>query len=254
MKIEQVFVDGVDVMERLRPLHEPTVERLVESMGRLGLLQPITVYTPDNDRIILVAGHHRLEAARRLEWDEIDCVFVGGDDIDRQLQEIAENLHRADLTALERSEHVAKWIELTESKQRILSQLDSKIKRGRPEGGVRAAARELGLSQPNASRSMKVASLSDEAKQAARETKLDNNRSALLEAAAKPTAAEQVAAIHRRHTPPRVVKLAKDPISDVEALEGQVSALMNAWNKASAEARQEFLARIDSPLMDKRWA
>ncbi len=31
----------------------------------------------------------------------------------------------------------------------------------------------------------------------------------------------------------------------------QVAALMSAWNKASAEARQEFLARIDVPVMDR---
>jgi ParB-like chromosome segregation protein Spo0J len=257
MKIEQAFVDGVEIGERLRPLNDATVERLVESMARLGQLQPITVYSPDNHRVVLIAGHHRLEAARRLEWDEIDCVFVDGDEIDRQLREVAENLHRAELTALERDEHIAKWVELVDLKS---AQFEPKLKTatnpkgaGRHSSGINAAARELGVERNAAQRAVKVASLSDEAKEAAREAHLDNNRSALLEAASKPTVAEQVAAIHQRHTG-RVVKLAKDPISDVEALEGQVAALMSAWNKASSDARQEFLARIDSPLMDKRWA
>ena len=252
MKIEQAFVDGVEIGERLRPLNDATVERLVESMARLGQLQPITVYSPDNHRVVLIAGHHRLEAARRLEWDEIDCVFVDGDEIDRQLREVAENLHRAELTALERDEHIARWVELSAAKVR---QVDEPLKGGHQpnEKGQAKAARELGISEPDARRAAKVASLSDEAKEAARDAHLDNNRSALLEAASKPTVAEQVAAIHQRHTG-RVVKLAKTPISDVEALEGQVAALMNAWNKASSDARQEFLARIDSPLMDKRWA
>lgn len=253
MKIERVFVDGVDIGERLRPLNEATVDRLVESMGQIGQMQPITVYSPDNENIILIAGRHRLEAARRLEWDEIDCVFVGGDEIDRQMREVAENLHRAELTALERDEHIAKWVELVGAKQEVLSQVGSKPAGGRPEGGVRAAARELGLSQSDANRAVKIGKLSPEAKQAARDVHLDNNRSALLEAASKPTVAEQVAAIHQRNAG-RVVKIAKNPISDIEALEGQVAALMAAWNKASSEARQEFLARIDSPLMDKRWA
>jgi hypothetical protein len=31
----------------------------------------------------------------------------------------------------------------------------------------------------------------------------------------------------------------------------QYAALMSAWNKASAEARQEFLERIDTPVFDK---
>jgi len=33
----------------------------------------------------------------------------------------------------------------------------------------------------------------------------------------------------------------------------QIAALMAAWNKASPDARREFLGRIDSPLMDRRW-
>lgn len=100
---------------------------------------------------------------------------------------------------------------------------------------------------------MTVASLSDEAKDAARETGLDNNRSALLNAASKPTVAEQVAAIHQRHTQgPKVVRLADDPLNDLEACEQQVAALMSAWNKASADARDEFLGRIDRPVLDRR--
>lgn len=40
-------------------------------------------------------------------------------------------------------------------------------------------------------------------------------------------------------------------VGDYEAIERQVSALMSAWNKASAEARQEFLARVDTPVFDR---
>lgn len=256
MRIEQVFVDGVDVGERLRPLHEPTVQSLVESMGRLGLLQPITVYTPDNNRIILVAGYHRLEAARRLEWDEIDCIFVNADEIECQLREIAENLHRAELTAAERDEHLARWIELTESKQKVLRQLDAKPQGGRPEGGIRAAARELGISEADARRAVKVASLSDEAKQAARDTGLDKNRSALLKAAKESAPAEQV----RKITELALAKVAKPqkpadpPLNDFETTERQVAALMAAWNRAGREAREQFLSRIERPVMDQRYA
>lgn len=39
-------------------------------------------------------------------------------------------------------------------------------------------------------------------------------------------------------------KPADDPLSDQEAAERQVAALMSAWNRASSDARQEFLLRI----------
>jgi len=205
MKIEQVFVDGVDVGERLRPLNEAAVQSLVESMGRLGLLQPITVYTPDNNRIILVAGYHRLEAARRLEWDEIDCIFVNADEIECQLREIAENLHRAELTALERDEHIAKWVELVRcygaadaaKNKPVQSAPVSTGGRGN-KGGINEASRQLGIEGTDAKRAVKVASLSDEAKKVARDTGLDDNRSVLLAAAKQPDDVTYLRAEHAR--------------------------------------------------------
>jgi len=92
--------------------------------------------------------------------------------------EIAENLHRADLTKLERESQVAEWIELSR-------QSDAKgvSTRGRLESGTRRAARELGLSEPDARRAVDVASLTEDAKATARELGLDNNRSVLIAAA-----------------------------------------------------------------------
>ncbi len=253
MKIEQAFVDGVEIGERLRPLNEATVERLVESMSRLGQLQPITVYSPDNHRVVLIAGQHRLEAARRLEWDEIDCIFVDGDEVDRQLREIAENLHRAELTALERDEHIAKWVELAAIKAR---QVDEPLKGGRQpnEKGQAKAARELGISEPDARRAVKVASLSDEAKQVARDTGLDDNRSALLKAAKESAPAEQVRtitelALAKVHKP---IPPAPDPHNPAEAYNKWEAEMNRSWGRAPLEWREQWLAKIDRPIMDRR--
>jgi hypothetical protein len=64
------------------------------------------------------------------------AVFVTGDGIDRELREIAENLHRNELTALERDTQVARWIELVSAKK-VSGQSAAKIDRERvdPEGG-----------------------------------------------------------------------------------------------------------------------
>ena len=99
--------------------------------------------------------------------------------------EIAENLHRAELTALERSEHVAEWVRLADG---VSAQVAPKLSdrgrngEGRPQGGINAATRQLGIDRTEAQRAVKVDSLASEAKQAAREAGLDNNRSALLDA------------------------------------------------------------------------
>lgn len=115
------------------------------------------------------------------------------DEIDAEMWEISENLHRAELTKLERDEQISRWVELIELK-RVSAQVEQKPSGGRPESGVSAASRELGIERMDAARAVKVAALSDEAKEAAREHGLDDNRTALLEAAAKPNVAVAISA------------------------------------------------------------
>lgn len=66
------------------------------------------------------------------------------------------------------------------TEQRVSARSAPKPQGGRPEGGVRAASRELGLARDDARRATKVASLSEQAKATARETGLDDNRTALV--------------------------------------------------------------------------
>ena len=64
--------------------------------------------------------------------------------------------HRGELTALQRSEQVARWVELTGGKQGVVSAQHAQ-KLGRPEGGISAATRELGIQRDDARRSIAVA-------------------------------------------------------------------------------------------------
>lgn len=92
--------------------------------------------------------------------------------------EIAESLHRAELTALERSEHVAEWVRLTQQAQEasLVAQPEPLKKtpgKGRGStGGIRAASRELGIEKEDARRAVRVASLTPEAKEVAPPTGL----------------------------------------------------------------------------------
>lgn len=192
MRVERIPVDSVEVGPRVRALNEGALASLMASIERLGQLQPITVYTVDNSAAHLIAGMHRLEAMKRLGREDIDAVFVTANEVDRELHEIAENLHRAELTALERDEQIARWIELTQAKiisAQVAQKFDTKnIPRGpgRPESGLSAAARDIGVDRDSAMRAKKVASIADDAKEAARQHNLDDNRSALLDVARQP--------------------------------------------------------------------
>jgi ParB family chromosome partitioning protein len=211
-EIERLFVEDIDVGNRLRPIDEAAVVALAESMQRLGQLSPISVYCPDDSTLLLVTGLHRLEAAKRLGWDEIDALFVTGNEIDRELQEIAENLHRSELTVLERDTQIGRWAELTAVK---VGQLDPPSGGAQPaEKGVRKVARELNLERKDVERAVKVASISSEAKKAAKVAGLDDNRTALLAVAKEATREAQVAkvgAISSAKTAAKAKNLAFEP-------------------------------------------
>ena len=68
---------------------------LMESMKKFGLLNPIVV----NSLGELIAGHRRLESARRLGWQHIEVVVLEKEsEIEKLELEIEENVQRKDLT------------------------------------------------------------------------------------------------------------------------------------------------------------
>ena len=262
-KVEHLYVENIETHDRMRALNDNAVGTIAESMEKIGLRTPISVryYSerPDgfpaggtDDALVLMTGAHRLAAAKRLGWEKIECfVHYEGDEIDAQLWEIAENLHRAELSALERDEQVALWVRL--NKERVnASQVGTHNKRGQVPGGVNAAARELGIGKNDAHRAVKVAGLSDEAKQAAREAGLEDNRTALLDAAKHKTVAEQVSAIHHR-VAPKTIEIPDQ--KDWETVEAeQKRKLMRAWNDASPNVQAWFRETVaDAPVMDRRF-
>ena len=97
MQIIKLKVEDIVVKDRLRGVDLGKVERLKESIQRVGLIHPITVSGG-----ALVAGLHRLTAHRELGIEEIDCHIIDDDELLQKEIEIDENLHRKELTVLER--------------------------------------------------------------------------------------------------------------------------------------------------------
>ncbi|SNY95538.1 ParB N-terminal domain-containing protein [Halomonas sp. hl-4] len=94
-----------------RPTIPDTVNALSRSLEELGLIQPITVRKAPVydggiyvDGYMVVAGNHRVAAARALGWEEIEAFVLPGEDRwDEEMREIDENLIRAELTASQRA-------------------------------------------------------------------------------------------------------------------------------------------------------
>ena len=236
----------LQISDRRRSLVEARVAELMDSIRRVGLLHPPTARfaetaivdgEEENNVPFLMSGRHRVEAWRRLGHSTIPCLVIkDASEIDAELIEISENLHRAELTALQRSEQVARWIELTKHKGEAVSRQPD-AKPGRPEGGVRAAARELGISEASARRAVTVAALSPEAKLAAVEAGLDDNQSALMDAARQPESAQQVEVITSRSAPMM-------PIYSTEQLRAQRTEREAAF-MAAVEKIEPLLQEIE---------
>lgn len=197
-------IEDIHISSKRRAPDMVRVANIADSIGDVGLMNPPAVCIRNDvvlaggeicDAVpILIYGHHRLLALKSRGEVAVECIVYEVDDLHAELMEISENLHRSELTALERDEHVARWIRLRQTTSASVSrQVDAKP--GRPEGGVRAASRELGVSDADARRAIQVDSLSALAKQTAVEKGLSDNRSALLAAAKEVAPERQVAAI-----------------------------------------------------------
>jgi ParB/RepB/Spo0J family partition protein len=119
-KVEMVPVRQIKVGDGRRPVQSEDVDRLAYSIAKIGLLSPICVRKSINPSgTFLIYGAHRLAAAKKLGWFDIPCFVhqnLPGDPIRDRMEEIAENLHRAELNDIERSDLIAEWIRITGEK------------------------------------------------------------------------------------------------------------------------------------------
>lgn len=278
------IADIVEEHAAPRVVDAANVKRLSDSMKEIGLQTPIVVVTVrfekdtrgHMDRAIysVISGRHRFQAAKLLGWQEIECLefnrsqFVESLPEDAQLHlwqelwSIDENLMRTDLSEGEMA------VQSTRRKQ-IYEELHPETKHGgdrkssrqfgdlnEAERFTKATADATGKSERAIQRAVQRGeALGDDAALVIG-TSLD--KGVELDALAKMGEADRKPLIERAAAGEKVtarsqVKLAAEPLNDFEAKEKQVAALMSAWNKAGIQAREEFLSRIDRPIMDRRY-
>ena len=118
MHVKHIPVSDIVIPKGRRPARK--VRALRESIWLIGLLNPIVVAPIEGGKYELIAGHTRLLACRYEGWKRIPANVVKLDSVDNELALIDENLFRDDLTALERSEQIARRKVLYETKQGAL--------------------------------------------------------------------------------------------------------------------------------------
>ncbi len=122
---------------------EDALAELVTSIKEVGLLQPVVVRKVDGDRYELVMGERRLQASTTAGLERIPAIVRETDDEKMLLDALLENLHRAQLNAIEEAhayEQLLKDFGCTHD------QLADRIGRSRPQ--ISNTLRLLRLSPP----------------------------------------------------------------------------------------------------------
>jgi len=142
-----IMLNPADIIvgDRPRALDRESVERLKESISRIGLKTPISVRSSAQGWTV-VAGRHRLAACIELGINQIAVVAETGSELEARLWEIAENLHRAGESCDQADDKLDQVGPVSEL-------IPARGGRGR-QGGVRAAACELGISRTDTSRAV----------------------------------------------------------------------------------------------------
>ncbi|TMV09852.1 chromosome partitioning protein ParB [Ruegeria sediminis] len=137
--ISELPVADITVESRIRPVSANGVAAIVASVRELGVIKdPIHVrkIRHRDDKLVLMAGAHRLEAARQLGWETIPATLWTCNDTWAQLMEVDDNLASAELTALDTAVFLAR-------RKRIYEELHPETKQGAAGAAKRWDATEL---------------------------------------------------------------------------------------------------------------
>lgn len=261
--LSQIFVSA----DRARPVDLEHATAIAGSMVDRGLINPITVRpTPaangGKTPFTLVAGGHRLEAARMNGWEEIDALVVSTDAAEAQLIEISENLFRNDLSALDRGVFVAKFREIYEEKHGKIDPKGGRPKKQSNDWTVmfapgkelseRVQAR-LGIGKSTYFNVLKIGTkLSPLLRSALRGTDAETDQKLLLKLAGMPET-EQAAVLGALKIEPDIYKALDILKPEKPKADPQVAALkkmLAGWAEADEETRGAFLAQIGIDPLD----
>ena len=274
-----VDLDTITIENRIRPsLDHDKIDALAHSMEVNGLQSPILIrpacqpdpahphhWGPETPgRFALVAGAHRIAAARLLGWPTIEAMVVNADPEECQLIEIDENLARTENTPLDRARFLA-------ARKRVHHRVNAGSGRGgdrksdafhtasdRATSYATDSARDIGLAPRTIRRAIVIGEAlgADDARVLAttplahRET--DLHRLARL----APRERRRVIAAIRKATPPprtlaeilppeRRIKETHDDQADLGLRSAwEHTDLVKKWRLASPSARSAFIAWI----------
>nr|WP_205518761.1 ParB N-terminal domain-containing protein [Pseudotabrizicola algicola] len=234
MQQSTVKLADIDARSRLRPVSEAGVESLIASIRETGVMKDaIHVRKKKDGSLVLIAGAHRLEAAKRLGWEEIEAkVWTDVTDDWARLMEIDDNLAGAEMNALDTAVFLAE-------RKKVYERLHPETKYAT---GAALAAKRWDATEPSS-----VAFVTATAEKFGL---TDRQVRKIVAAGGKLGAGE----VHQLRQAPRPVTL-KDlteiaRISDPTERHDVVGRMAAGQCKSAAEARRSLKSGVETPVKD----
>jgi ParB-like nuclease domain len=243
------------------------VDDIADSIQLFGLIHPIAIRANRRPtgkvKHILIAGHARLAAYKKLGETVIPCTFFPDDEVAAKYIGYCENLFRKNLTVLEEAEEIGRLVYFLEEHQiGLFGQNVQNV--GRPLSAAGKAAKQIGVKgkteearKKKIERSLKINLIPVNVKEVIRARKLDNNLTALLEIAREDPGRDQYKAAMRLGRKPHPKKAAQTkriessmPPAERPSYEALLAGwekspeFRKAWQKATKEHRERFINEI----------
>lgn len=179
--IINVNINDIKIINKRRKLND--LNELKNSIHSIGLINPITI----TENYHLIAGYHRLEACKELDWKTIPAQIIKANELTAELIEIDENLIRNELTVLERGETLKRRKEIYEA----MYPESKKPQGGRPPKNCEIissfstdTANKTGFSSRTVQQEVQIADkIDEEVKEKIRDTDLADSKTELLKLA-----------------------------------------------------------------------
>jgi ParB family chromosome partitioning protein len=253
--VELIPVDQIHVEDRLRSVNPDHAALIAESFRANGQMTPIELRRQLGDgKLFLVAGAHRLEAAKLAEMGEIAAIVTDFGRDQARLREIDENLCRRDLTELDRATFLAErkvvWAKLN-PEAIVFKNKKSRTNLSTIGTFAEEVAERLGLSRRSIDRAInRHTALTPEVRAILAHSRWADNGSVLDGLAKLPHEDQRKAAeaLTREESPARNLAAAMaefNPAKKVtrnQEVDDQFFNLMRVWGKATHRAaKQRFI-------------
>jgi ParB family chromosome partitioning protein len=107
---ENIDMEKIRLGNQLRQNYAHTITELVDSIRKIGLLQPIIVRVNDDGYFKVVSGCRRYTACKTLRLKKITCVIIEANDKEAFETSLIENIQRSSLNPLEDARAFKKYV------------------------------------------------------------------------------------------------------------------------------------------------